>query len=85
MDTSPAKEVKAPPHDGTPRSHDAVILFLFLSVVDDLLPSLRADRRRIFNTFLHLLLRLDASFYILDDLDLFFLDGLLLSYLDLRA
>ena len=77
-------EVKAPLHFKTRRSHDAVIFFLFLSMVNYLLAPLRADGRRIPNTFLDLLLGLDASFNILDDLDLFLLDGLLLSYLDLR-
>ena len=85
MDTSPSKAGKAPPHDGTPRSHHAVILFFFLSVVDDFLPSFRSDRRGIFNTLLDLFLGLDAAFDVLHDLDLFFFNRLPLADLDLRA
>ena len=68
----------------TPRAHDAVVFFLFLPVVNYLLTSFSTNRCGIFNALLDLLLGLDASFYIFHDLDLLFLDGLLLSYLDLR-
>ena len=63
---------------------NTVVFFLFLPVVNNLLTSFSTNRCGISNTFLDLLLRLDASFYIFDDLDLFFLDGLLLADLDLR-
>ena len=61
--------------------HNPVVLLLLLPVVDDLLPSFRADGSGILDAFLHLLLRFFASLDVLDDLDLFFFDGFLLSYL----
>ena len=85
MDTSRLNAVKAPLHNGTPRSHDAVILFLFFSVVDDFLPSLRADRRGVLDALLDLFLRFNPAFNVLDDLDLFFFDGFFFADLDLRV
>ena len=81
METTHIKEVKAPLHFKTRRSHDAVIFFLFFSMINYFLSSLGPYGRRISNTFLDLLLGLDAAFDVLDNLDLFFFDGFLLSYL----
>ena len=68
----------------TPRAHDAVVFFLFFSVVNYLLTSFSTNRCGIFNALLDLLLGFYAAFDVLDDLDLFLLNSLLLSYLDLR-
>ena len=64
-------------------AHDPIVLLLLLSMIDDLLAPLGPDAGSILDALLDLLLGLDAAFDVLDDLKLLFLDGLLLSYLDL--
>ena len=64
-------------------AHDPIVLLLLLSMIDDLLAPLGPDAGSILDALLDLLLRLDASFNVLDDLDLFFFDRFFLSYLDL--
>ena len=64
---------------------NAVIFFLFFSVINYFLSSFRSYGRGVLDALLHLFLRLDAALDVLHNFNLLLLDGLPLADLDLRA